>query len=521
MATLVLLSGQAQLQNINISNTTLAEGEPYLAVNPTNHKNMVIAWMGVTFTGGVRVSIKTKASFDGGQTWASYHVKPHMSSTWSSADVSMAFRSDGKLFLSYIDYNAGVDSGGVFVISSPDGGITWGTPVKAIDQQEDPQKKPLDRPWLVVDNSNTSNKGMMYLTTKPAPWVSAPNRPYMKSSADSGQTWSAFRFVDTANYLVGNFIQAPMAANAVTADGAFCAVYPSYVFTQSPYTQFFIAKSYNRAASFQYTTVVSNPTPVSDTNLKAGYCLRANPANAQQLAAAFIDNRNGDPDVFVTSTNDGGQTWSTPARVNKDALANGKAQDMVWCDYNDNGDLLVTWRDRRSGSGTGFYQQPFEAYAAVSHNNGATFVNNIDLSTVLAPFDSALANKGNDFMCCKLVSDTVCATWSDYRTGKMNVFFAKTVDTTSTGIIEVNPEEREFLEVFPNPATDKVVVNIESGNYKNCTLVLLDATGKKVFEKASPASSETILCRNLPSGVYYAQLFVDHFTFVKKFIVNK
>src|ERR1700751_2523099 len=140
----------AQVQNINISNSFYFDGEPYLAVNPANHKNMVIAWMGLTITSGVKISIKTKASFDGGLTWGSLNVKPHMSSTWGSADVSMAFRKDGTLFLSYIDYNAAKDSGGVFITKSTNGGVAWSTPVKVIDLHEDPTKKPLDRPWLVV-----------------------------------------------------------------------------------------------------------------------------------------------------------------------------------------------------------------------------------------------------------------------------------------------------------------------------------------------------------------------------------
>src|ERR1700758_120725 len=106
-----VFNANAQIQNTNISGSIYFDGEPYLAVNPTNHKNMVIAWMGITISGGVKISIKTKASFDGGLTWGSLNTKPHMSSTWGSADVSMAFRKDGVLFLSYIDYREASDSG--------------------------------------------------------------------------------------------------------------------------------------------------------------------------------------------------------------------------------------------------------------------------------------------------------------------------------------------------------------------------------------------------------------------------
>jgi len=522
LVVLVLLTNilPGQLQNINISNSVYFDGEPYMAVNPADHKNIVIAWMGVTITGGVKISIKTKVSFDGGQTWGSLHVKPHMSSTFGSADVSMAFRDDGVLFLSYIDYNAAKDSGAVYLVSSSNGGVAWTIPTKIIDLKEDPSKKPIDRPWLVIDNSNTVNKGMLYITSKPAPWVPAPCRPYMKSSADSGVTWSSFRFIDTTNFLVGNLIQGPMAADAVTSDGAFCAVYPSYVSSQSVYAKYYLAKSYNRAASFQYTSVITNPTPLTDTNYKQGYRLAANPNNAQQMAFAFLDNRNGDPDVFVTTTNDGGLNWSTPLRVNNDAVSNGKAQDMPWADYNDSGDLLVTWRDRRNGSGTGF-QQPFETFAAVSHNNAASFTGNVNICTVLTPFDTTLAKKGNDFMCCKLVNDTICATWGDMRTGKLNIFFCRAVDSLTASIVKVNTEEIELMQVYPNPTKDYFIVKCGWQNEKNMQLVIFDETGKQVLEIKNPRTTEKINMKNFPAGNYYVRMTSEDYTVTKKLSISK
>src|SRR6185436_19912413 len=113
----------SQLQNINVSGGVSFDGEPFLAVNPVNPQNMVIAWMGVTIVGGVKIWIKSKASFDGGTSWGSYNVQSHLAPTTHSADVSMCFRSDGTLFMSYIDYRQNPDSGDVIVSRSIDGGI--------------------------------------------------------------------------------------------------------------------------------------------------------------------------------------------------------------------------------------------------------------------------------------------------------------------------------------------------------------------------------------------------------------
>ena len=106
--------------------------------------------------------------------------------------------------------------------TSTDGGITWSSPVTVWNITEQTTKEPMDRPWLAVDNSSTTNEGMLYLTTKPPPWIPAPNRPYLKTSSDSGLTWSAYRYIDTTGYLVGYYIKQPMAAVAVASDGALC-----------------------------------------------------------------------------------------------------------------------------------------------------------------------------------------------------------------------------------------------------------------------------------------------------------
>lgn len=452
-----ILNCFSQPDNINLSNTAAFEGEPYLAINPANQKNIVVAWMAFDFSTGFKVAIKIKSSFDGGQTWGNQFIQPHLGATWHSADVSMQFRKNGTLYLSYIDYSQNPDSGGVYVTQSSDGGINWASPIQAFNIfTDDPLKVPLDRPWLAVDNSGTNNDGMVYITTKPAPWIFPPNRPYLKTSSDSGQTWSAYRYVDTTGYFVGNSIAQPMAFPTVTADGALCMAYPSYDISQSPYPKFFLAKSYDRGASFQYYNLLINPVFVTDTNYKLGYHLVANPANANQLAFAFTGNQNGDPDIFVASTNNGGITWNAPVRVNDDPIGNGKAQDMVWASYSDS-DLVICWRDRRNGAGTGFYQ-PSDAYCAISHDNGTTFQNNLRLSNTTAPFDSILIQAGNDFLSCELVDDTIYSAWGDVRTGTLNIFFAKTSVSTGTGaeITLINPEDAQPLVIFPNPASDKL-----------------------------------------------------------------
>ncbi len=165
LLTIIVSFYNVKSQNVNLSNLAVFEGEPYLVINPTNPKNMVVAWMGYVFGNGSGLTIKVKSTFNSGLIWTSAINLPHMSPNFKSADVSMAFASTGKLFLSYIDYRQSPDSGGVWIVNSTNGGLSFSAPVKVIDAYADGSKRPLDRPWLVVDNTGNN----LYVTTKPAP----------------------------------------------------------------------------------------------------------------------------------------------------------------------------------------------------------------------------------------------------------------------------------------------------------------------------------------------------------------
>src|SRR5207253_7749532 len=66
------------------------------------------------------------------------------------------------------------------------------------------------------------------------------------------------------------------------------------------------------------------------------------------LYVNWIDARNGDPDVFVMSSRDGGETWTAPVRVNDDPLKNGKVQFFTWMSVDPiDGSIHIVFYDRR------------------------------------------------------------------------------------------------------------------------------------------------------------------------------
>ena len=431
----------AQPANTNITPTpSYFDGEPYLIINPANSQNLVAAWMSLKYANGqIHIALKTRASFNGGTTWSTAVTLPHFGTAYGSADPSMAWGKNDTLYLSYIDYRQSPDSGGIYVARSANGGLTWDTPSKAFDVYDVANKRPIDRPWLVVDTSRTANAGTLYITSKPAPWIPAPNRNYYKVSINGGHTWSAIANVDGGTHLVGSLIAAPMAAPATTVDGKFIAVYPSYVSTQNIYPAFYLATSTDKGLTFTYTTVYAGTAGANDTNYKNGYRIVADPIDANKMIFLTPSALNGDDDVFAFNSTNGGQTWTGPVRINDDAVSNGKGQDMVWGNYNEQGKLAVTWRDRRNSSANGFWSAGHDFYYALSNDNGQTFTTNQKLSSQFISFDSLISENGNDFMSCEYRGDTLYTVWGDTRNGKMNIYFAKTVASINTNIITSTP----------------------------------------------------------------------------------
>jgi hypothetical protein len=114
-----------------------------------------------------------------------------------------------------------------------------------------------------------------------------------------------------------------------------------------------------------------NGMPVTATDLSNG-------KDKGSVYINYIDERNGDTDVFLLASRDGGKTWAAPVRVNDDPK--GAAQMFTWMAVDPvDGSVNVVFHDRRglSGTMTGLTM-------ARSIDGGRTFVNH---RLPVEPFD--------------------------------------------------------------------------------------------------------------------------------------
>src|ERR1700741_2432417 len=368
--------------------TAINPAEVTIAINPKNPDNMIAASFQTGRPPKPRAGSYHYVTFDGGKTWKT--ISTPNPKNLVQGDVVVAFSNDGIAYRAHLSFD-GIRlarpvraENGMIVNVSKDGCNTWtnGTaainPVNTVIPFE-------DQPGLVVDNAPASrSKGNVYLAWTRFDVYGSANpehrsKIYFTRSNDQGQTFTMpIRISDTG----GDCLDRDN-----TVEGAVPAVGPNgevYVVWAGPLGLVF-DKSTDGGLTFGKDKVIgdipggwdfsvegldrANGMPVTGVDLSNG-------PNKGTLYVNWIDARNGDPDVFVMSSRDGGDTWSAPVRVNDDQIKNGRVQFFTWMAVDPaDGSINVIFYDRRDGTGT-----QTRLTLARSGDGGKTFVNHkVDL----------------------------------------------------------------------------------------------------------------------------------------------
>ena len=366
--------------------SALSPAEVSIAINPKNPDNMIAASFQTGHPPKPRAGSYHYVTFDGGKTWKTVPT-PDPRNLVQGDDV-LAFSHDGIAYHAHLSFD-GIRllrppraENGMIVNVSKDGGNTWTEGTAAINHVNTviPFE---DKPGLVVDNAATSrSKGNVYLAWTRFDVYGSSNpehrsQIYFTRSTDQGQTFSMpFRISDTG----GDCLDSDN-----TVEGAVPAVGPNgevYLVWAGP-LGLVMDKSLDGGLTFGKDKVISNMPGGWDFSVEGldrangmpvtGVDLSGGP-NKGTLYVNWIDARNGDPDVFVMSSRDGGDTWSPPVRVNDDAA--GKVQFFTWMAIDPaDGSINVIFYDRRDGTGT-----ETRLTLARSVDGGKTFVNHkVDL----------------------------------------------------------------------------------------------------------------------------------------------
>ena len=395
-----------------------ANNSPTIARNPKRPRNVVVAHR-VDLPG---FSASLQVSYDGGRAWQTTALPlPPGKDRPFAADV--AFAPDGTLYVSYVNLQgAGNRPDNLWVARSDDGGKSLSAPVLVAGPAP-----PLQfQARIAVDKQSVLH--ITYLRVSDvAPYaiVGYPSPIVASHSSDGGKTFSdPVEVSDPERMLVG------AASPAIDSDGNLAVLYEDFKKDNRDYRNLegpvyedpvalVVSVSKDGGRTFSKGVEVDSGLVLTKRFLVFLPEFPSLAAGADgSLYVTWADGRNGDLDVFIRRSGDGGATWGAPMRVNTNRVDDGTDQYMPRASVAPGGRVDVLFLDRRRDPSNVLT----DAFLALSEDNGASF-DNVRVSS--DSFDSRVgfsanskleADFGSRVGVTSLAKETLAA-WTDTRLG--------------------------------------------------------------------------------------------------------
>ena len=336
-------------------------------------------------------------STDGGETWGNYlYARTQASNRGAFAgDPAVAIDDAGNLYAGCQDYaSGGLGTNYILLAHSKDKGETW-SEFKRVNQS-------LDKPWL-----GATKDGVVLLS-----WLGRPGG--VKRSTDYGETWEETHSLGYINH--GTTL------SIAQETGLVHMAYNTRETTVTYKRSDDFGETFSRARDLSSQgrpcrspcSPRSHPIVGSDTD-PTGQVVAVTWASTQSH-----DDAEGDDDVWVIVSYDGGDTFSDPIRVNDNM--NRSRQFQSWAAVDKYGAVHVVWTDMRDNGRNATY------YARMTDIEMG-FEPNVEVTDGTGRAASFLGDyKGIDIQ-----GRDVVVTWADTRNGNGDIYFARAKEAAAAG----------------------------------------------------------------------------------------
>ena len=382
---------------VNQDTTTQDQVETSAVSSPIDPLNVVGAWIDVVtkfpFTGDIGYGWTR----DGGVTWQSGRIGGGKANV--CCDPSVAVDSHGNFYLGLIgSFPSPNGAKGIVVLKSTDHGATFANPTSVSVSG--------DKPFITVDPRSDA----VY-----AVW------------SDFVKNFTPFTIMFSKSVNAGASFSKPMAigSSASPGTGAIPLVGPQgeiYVEWANS-DMIFFDRSLDGGATWLDTDIqaASVVFPVFSNGDFNFLCLPSsavdlsNGPHRGRIYVVWPDNRFGSPDILLSYSDDRGDTWRSPVRVNNDAPGNHADQAAPWVLVDRAGGVQVVFLDTRDDPSG----RLFGVYLATSTDGGVSFGPNVRVSDGIHPSSSYSMG---DYIGATAANDRLLPFWPDGRNGDLDIF---------------------------------------------------------------------------------------------------
>jgi hypothetical protein len=325
-------------------------------------------------------------STDGGATWSTNVSIPNTSNF--TGDPTVAIDGGGTMYAVCQQYINPGSTGNIKMMTSKDKGKTWSN-IREI------QSAP-DKPWAAggVDD------GVVFVS-----WLGNPGG--IKRSLDHGMTWEAV-------HSLGNIIHGTAITTSTTG-----LVHVPYNL-DSNRNQLRYLRSKDNGETWEATRDL-----IPDMGK---FCFSCSPRQHPIVGAgsdstgkfvamtwtSTMSGGEGDDDVWLMYSKDGGETWTDPLRVNDNKTPSRQFES--WVAVDEFGRVHVAWTDFRNGKNQTFYARSADPTKGFEPNVEVTDDSGSGATDFLGDYKGIVV-EGND----------VLIVWHDTRRDSGDIFFARAI----------------------------------------------------------------------------------------------
>jgi hypothetical protein len=405
--------------NINISDDPYPQNEPSVKISRKDPNRVVAAWR--DFRTGVNPALRRigySYSTDGGLTWSVSQLTPQIIPTCLlSSDPAVATDTAGNFYIVTISLNDNTGNGEIWLFKSVDGGVNFDS-VYHIASSADTFE---DKEYVTTDFVPTSP----YYNNMYVSWTrfGSGTDIYFVRSTDQGITWSSPVVVSNE----------PGVQGSVPAAGPNGEVYVAWYGYDFSSENIYFDKSTDGGVTFGNDISIS-PCP-NGWFPSMAVDLSGGQYNGN-IYVTWGDERNGDNDIFLSLSTDGGDNWSIAKRINNDPVGNGRVQYWPWITVAENGEIDIIFYDTRNTPNNFI----IEAYLARSTDGGENFTNEL-ISTAQSPTNTPNSDvRFGDYIGIDAYGgNIVVPVWTDERAGGYDMdIYTATITNVPVELVSFN-----------------------------------------------------------------------------------